>query len=130
MGGGRALVELVTNRVRAVGLDNSDAVPRVHEAEYQSAALGMHSNSTNSALPFSFDLGSRHVAEPNTWTSMLIGRNENNAGFFQSRLYLNKCFDHGSEAVFESAYGIGGDARVLCQIAHTPTQRGPGHADL
>jgi hypothetical protein len=61
---------------------------------------------------------------------MLVGRNENNAGFFEGRLYLNKCFDHSAAPSFKSTYGVGGDSRLRSQFAHTPAERRPSHSNL
>jgi hypothetical protein len=43
---------------------------------------------------------------------MLVGRNENNARFFESRLHLNECFDQSGTPGFKSTYGVGGNSRL------------------
>jgi hypothetical protein len=61
---------------------------------------------------------------------MLVGRNENNAGFFEGRLYLNKCFNQSAAPGFKSTYGVGGDSRLHSEFAHTPPEGCPSHSNL
>jgi hypothetical protein len=61
---------------------------------------------------------------------MLVGRNENDAGFFEGCLYLNKCFDHSATPGFKSTHGVGGYPRFHSEFTHTPAERCPSHSNL
>jgi hypothetical protein len=61
---------------------------------------------------------------------MLVGRNENDASFFEGRLYLDKCFDHSAAPCFKSTYGVGRDTCLHSEFAHTPPEGRPSHSNL